>query len=80
MRYSAMSLLQNDNELSSEGRSSFKLLTGKPTRNIPLGRPSVDGRTILEWTLNKKVSIQGSAQDRDYWKALYECEVRHGVS
>ena len=31
-----------------EGRSGFKILTGKPTGKRPLGRPGVDGRTILE--------------------------------
>jgi hypothetical protein len=29
-----------------EGRSAFKLLTGKPTGGL-----GVDGKTILEWTL-----------------------------
>ena len=33
-----------------EGRSAFKILTGKPTGKRPLG---VDGRTILEWTLKR---------------------------
>ena len=32
-----------------EGRRAFKILTGKPTGKIPLGRP----RTILEWTLKR---------------------------
>ena len=36
-----------------EGRSAFKILTGKPTGKRPLGRPSVDWRTILEWTLKR---------------------------
>jgi hypothetical protein len=31
-----------------EGRSSFKILTGKPA-----------GTRLLEWTLNKQVSIRG---------------------
>ena len=34
-----------------ERRSAIKILTGKPTGKRPVGRP--DGRTILEWTLNK---------------------------
>ena len=34
-----------------EGRSAFKILTGKPTGKRPLGRLGVDGRTILEWIL-----------------------------
>ena len=36
-----------------EGRSTFKILTGKPTGKRPLGRPRRDGRTILEWTLKR---------------------------
>ena len=34
-----------------ECRSSFKILTGKPTGNRSLGGLGVDGRTILELTL-----------------------------
>ena len=40
-----------------EGKSSFKILT------------DVDGRTILEWTLNAGNWVD-SAQDRNYWRAL----------
>ena len=36
-----------------EGRSAFKVLTGKPTGKRPLGRPMRNGRTILEWILKK---------------------------
>ena len=36
-----------------EGRSGFKILTGKPTGNRPLGGLGVDGRTILEWILKR---------------------------
>ena len=51
-----------------EGRSAFKVLTGKPTGKRPLGRPrrrwednirmeleeiGINGRTILEWILMK---------------------------
>ena len=54
--------------------STFNVLTGKPTGKLPLGRPKVDERTILEWTL-KKIGINArnwvnSAQDRDCWRAL----------
>ena len=35
-----------------EGRSAFKILTGKPTRNL-WGDLGVDERTILEWTLKR---------------------------
>ena len=35
--------------------SAFNILSGKPRRKKPLGRP----RTILGWTLKKWVSIRG---------------------
>ena len=44
-----------------EGRSTFKILTGKPTvqeRDL-WGGLGVNGRAILEWTLKRKVSMQG---------------------
>ena len=31
-----------------EGRSAFKIVTGKPAGKKVLGRPGVDGRRILE--------------------------------
>ena len=36
-----------------EGRSDFKILTGKPTEKRPSGGLVVDVRKILEWTLQK---------------------------
>ena len=42
-----------------EGMSAFKILAGKLTGKRPLGRPRLDGRIILEWTLKKQVLIQG---------------------
>ena len=36
-----------------ESRSSFNILTGTPTGNRPLGTLGIDGRTTLEWTLNR---------------------------
>ena len=36
-----------------EGRSTFKMLTGKPAGKKSLGRSIVDGRTILECILKK---------------------------
>ena len=36
-----------------EGRSSLKILTGKPKEKRLVVRPRKDGRTILEWILNK---------------------------
>jgi hypothetical protein len=36
-----------------EGSSAFRFLTENPTGKRPLGRPVVDGRAIIEWTLKK---------------------------
>ena len=57
-----------------EGRSAFKILTGKPTGKTPLGRPR------RRWEENIRMDLEeiginacnwvDSAQDRDYWKAL----------
>ena len=57
-----------------EGRSAFKILTGKPTGKRPLGRPR------RRWEDNIRMDLEGiainegnwvlSAQDRDYWRAL----------
>ena len=57
-----------------EGRSAFKILTGKPTGRRLLGRP---GR---RWEGNIRIGLEeiginagnwvDSALDRDYWKAL----------
>ena len=57
-----------------EGRSAFKILTGKPTGKRPLGRPR------RRWKDNIRMNIEeiginagnwvDSAQDRDYWRAL----------
>ena len=57
-----------------EGRSAFKILTGKPTGKRPLGRPR------RRWDDNIRMSLEeigislgnwvNSAQDRDCWRAL----------
>ena len=57
-----------------EGRSAFKILTGKPTGKRPLGRPR------CRWEDNIRMDIEGiginagnwvdSAQDRNYWRDL----------
>ena len=57
-----------------EGRSVFKILTGRHTGKRPLGRP----RRIWEDNIRmdlKEIGINvgnwvDSAQDRDYWRAL----------
>ena len=57
-----------------EGRSAFKILTGKPTGKRPLGRPR------LRWEDNNIMDLEeiginagnwvDSAQERYYWRAL----------
>ena len=57
-----------------EGRSPFKILTGKPTGKTPLGRPR------RRWEDNIRLHLEeiginagnwvDSAQDRNYWRAL----------
>ena len=57
-----------------EGRSAFKILTRKPTRKRPLGRPR------RRWEDNIRMDLEDiginagywvdSAQDRNYWRAL----------
>ena len=57
-----------------KGRSVFKILTGKPTGNRPLGRPRrrwEDNITMgLEEIGINAANWVGSAQDRNYWRAL----------
>jgi hypothetical protein len=56
-----------------EGRSSFKIFSGKPTGKRPLGRPNRWEGTIRmdfkEIGINTRNWVD-SAQDRDYWRAL----------
>ena len=62
-----------------EGRGAFKILTGKPRRKRPLGRPR---RT---WEGNIKMDLEeigintgnwvDSAQERDYWNAALNLRV-----
>ena len=57
-----------------EGRTAFKLLTGKPTGKRPLGR------LRRRWEDNIRMDLEeiginagnwvDSVQDRDYWRAL----------
>ena len=57
-----------------EGRSSFKILTGKSTGKRPLGRPrrrwEDNIRTDLEEIGINAENWVDSAQDRNYWRAL----------
>jgi hypothetical protein len=57
-----------------ESRSVFKILTGKPTRKRPLGRPRCRWEDDIRMDLEEIVINTGnsvdSTQDRDYWRAL----------
>ena len=63
-----------------EVRSALKILTGKPTRKRPLGRPR------RRWEDNIRMDLEeigintrnwvDSAQDRDYWKALVNAALK----
>ena len=66
-----------------DGRSAFKMLTGKPTGKRPLGRP----RRRLEENIRMNPKEIGfntrnwvdSAKDRDYWRALVNVELNFWV-
>ena len=57
-----------------EGRSAFKILTGKPTGKRPLGRPRSTSEDNIRMDL-EEIGINAgnwvvSAQDKDYLRAL----------
>ena len=67
-----------------EGRSAFKILTGKPTGKRPLGRPWRRCEDNIKKDL-KEIGINtenwiDSAQVRDYWRALVNAELNYRVS
>ena len=54
-----------------ESRSAFKILTGKPTRKRPLGRPRHRWEDNITMELEENaVNWVDSARDRDYWRVL----------
>ena len=57
-----------------EGRSAFKILTGKPTGKRLLGRPRRRWKDNIRMDL-EEIGINAgnwvdSAQDRNYWRTL----------
>ena len=52
-----------------EGRSAFKILTGKLTGKIPLGRRRWEGNFRIDLR-EIGINTRDSAQDRNYWRAL----------
>ena len=57
-----------------EGRSAFKILTGKPTGKRPLGRPRRRWEDNIRMDLDEIAINAGnwvdSAQDRDSWRVF----------
>ena len=57
-----------------EGRSAFKILTGKPTGKRPLGRPRRRWEDNIRMYLEEMGINAGnwvdSRQDSNYWRAL----------
>ena len=57
-----------------EGRSAFKIITGKPTGKRPLGRPRRRREDNIRMDLEERGINAGnwvdSDQDREYWRAL----------
>ena len=57
-----------------EGRSAFKILTGKPTGEKPLGRPRRRWEDNIRMDLEEICINAGNwvdlAQDRNYWRNL----------
>ena len=73
-----------------EGRSTFKILTGKSTGKRPLERPRrrLEGNIrmdLKETCINTRNWVY-SAQGRDYWRAFVNAAlnlwvfIRHGVN
>ena len=66
-----------------KGRSAFKILTGKPTGKIPLGRRRrrwEDNRMDLEEIGIIAGNWVDPAQDRNYWRVLVNAALNLRVS
>ena len=67
-----------------ESRSAFKILTGKPIGNRPLGKPRRRWEDNIRMDL-EEIGINAgnwvdSAQDMDYWRALVNAALNLRVS
>ena len=64
-----------------EGRSAFKILTGKPIGKRPLGRPRRRWEDNIIMDLEEiGINWVDSAQDRNYWRALVNAALNLWVS
>ena len=67
-----------------EGRSAFKILSGKSTDKRPLGRPrhrwEENVRMDLKEIGNNTRNWVDSAQDKDYWRALVNVALNLRIS
>ena len=67
-----------------EGRSAFKILTGKPTGKRPLRRPRRRWEDNIRMDLEDRGISAGnwvdSAQDRNYWRALVDAALNLRVA
>ena len=66
-----------------EGRSAFKISTGKPAGKRPLGRPRRRWEDNIRMDL-EEIGINTKnwvdlAQDRDYWRALVNVALKFQV-
>ena len=63
-----------------EGKSAFKIFTGKPTRKRPLRRPKRRWEDNIRMDLEEISKNAGnwvdSAQDRNYWRALVNAALK----
>ena len=61
-----------------EGRSAFKILTGKPTGKRPLGRPRrrLEDNVIIDLEEINAGNWVDSAQDMNYWRALVNAALK----
>jgi hypothetical protein len=67
-----------------KGRSTFKILTGKPTGKRPLGRSRRRWENNIRMNL-KEIGINTInwvvlTQDMDYWRALVNAALKRRVS